>query len=205
MRKGEEREEGEEEGKVGGEAGRKCGSEGAGGAGGEGGQRRGAESANFRFEGIVGSSHGLMQAPHLSAAPAPALASRPRVPRPRSSPAGDGGGPATMVSAGELGGGADPGGCVRAPSPSTCRSGPGARPVGEQPRSAPRSPTLPSRPRPGTPGRQLGSLAATERRCFIHSTVFAGRSVCARRGAGRRRRGDPVEPWLLEAYLLGGG
>ncbi|KAM7247595.1 hypothetical protein CapIbe_001548 [Capra ibex] len=37
-----------------------------------------------------------MRAPHLSAAPAPALASRPRVPRARPSPAGDGGGPATM-------------------------------------------------------------------------------------------------------------
>lgn len=127
MRKGEEQEEGEEEGKEGGAAGwgRKCGREGAGGAGGEGELRRGAEPANFRFEGIVGSSHGLMWAPHLSAAPAPALASRPRVPRARPSPAGDGGGPATMVSAGELGGGADPSGCVRAPSPSTCRAGPG--------------------------------------------------------------------------------
>ncbi|XP_044793825.1 AP-1 complex subunit sigma-3 isoform X1 [Bubalus bubalis] len=70
-----------------------------------------------------------MRAPHLSAAPAPALASRPRVPRARPSPAGDGGGPATMVSAGELGGGADPSGCVRAPSPSTCTAGPGARPI----------------------------------------------------------------------------
>lgn len=125
---------------------------GSGRSGREAGQRRGAESANFRFESIVGSSHGLMRAPHLSAAPAPALASRPRVPRARPSPAGDGGGPATMVSAGELGGGADPGGCVRAPSPSTCRAGPGARPVGEQPCRAPRSPTPPSRPRPGTPG-----------------------------------------------------
>uniref|UniRef100_F6QE02 Adaptor related protein complex 1 subunit sigma 3 n=7 Tax=Artiodactyla TaxID=91561 RepID=F6QE02_BOVIN len=99
MRKGEEQEEGEEEGKEGGAAGwgRKCGREGARGAGGEGELRRGAEPANFRFEGIVGSSHGLMWAPHLSAAPAPALASRPRVPRARPSPAGDGGGPATMI------------------------------------------------------------------------------------------------------------
>uniref|UniRef100_A0A5F5PL65 Adaptor related protein complex 1 subunit sigma 3 n=2 Tax=Equus TaxID=9789 RepID=A0A5F5PL65_HORSE len=65
-----------------------------GGAGGEG---RGEESANFRFEGIVGSSHGLRRAPHLSPAPAPALGSRPRVHCSRHSPGGGGDGPATMI------------------------------------------------------------------------------------------------------------
>lgn len=46
---------------------------------------------------IVVSSHGLRRAPHLSAAPAPALASPPRVHRARLSPAGDTGGRATMI------------------------------------------------------------------------------------------------------------
>lgn len=35
-----------------------------------GASRCGEESANFQFKGIVGSSHGLRLAPHLSAAPA---------------------------------------------------------------------------------------------------------------------------------------
>lgn len=45
----------------------------------------------------MGSSHGLRRAPHLSAAPAPALASPPRVHRARLSPTGDTGGRATMI------------------------------------------------------------------------------------------------------------
>lgn len=94
-----------------------------GGAGGEG---RGEESANFRFEGIVGSSHGLRRAPHLSPAPAPALGSRPRVHCSRHSPGGGGDGPATMVSAGARGGGADPG--IASSPEAPAAPGPGAPP-----------------------------------------------------------------------------
>lgn len=45
-----------------------CGRSRGGGA-----ARRGVESANFQFEGIVGSSQGLRLAPHLSAGPAATL------------------------------------------------------------------------------------------------------------------------------------
>lgn len=61
-------------------AGRGAGEEEEEGRRGDWGSGRGAggeeESANFQFEGIVGSSHGLRQMPHLSAARAPALGSR---------------------------------------------------------------------------------------------------------------------------------
>ncbi|XP_023078033.2 AP-1 complex subunit sigma-3 isoform X1 [Piliocolobus tephrosceles] len=60
-------------------------------------QPRWEESENFQREGIVGSSHGLSRAPHLSAAPAPALASRPRFSSPPCSQGGGGGRPATMI------------------------------------------------------------------------------------------------------------
>lgn len=83
----EKMEEGEEEVEEGGEGKSRGGGRGAGGRGAGGrGEERGEESANFQFEGIVGSSHGLRRAPHLSAARAPALASRPRDPRARHSP-----------------------------------------------------------------------------------------------------------------------
>lgn len=58
---GRSREEGEWEGRRGGAA------------------RRGEESANFHFKGIVGSSHGLRLAPHLSAGPAAELSSGCRI------------------------------------------------------------------------------------------------------------------------------
>lgn len=42
--------------------------------------RCGEESANFQFKGIVGSSHGLRLAPHLSAARAATVSSGPLIP-----------------------------------------------------------------------------------------------------------------------------
>lgn len=45
-----------------------------------GAARCGEESANFQFKGIVGSSHGLRLAPHLSAARAATVSSGSRIP-----------------------------------------------------------------------------------------------------------------------------
>lgn len=168
----------------------------------------------------MGSSHGLRRAPHLSAAPAPALASPPRVHRARLSPTGDTGGRATMVSPGEQGGGADPGRGqpVCAFPGGTCCAGPGARSGGvvipsrpTTPQPVPRSAARPVVPAgrpdgadapgaPWTPGRDSG------RRCFIHSTgLLSAYSVPGTVPGSGGVSGDQVEPLLLGAYLIGGG
>lgn len=90
-----------------------------------GGRPRGEESANFLFKGIVGSSHGLRRAPHLSAARAPALGSGPRVLRARCFRDRGGGGRVTMVSASAPRRGADPGRARSREAPAA--PGPGER------------------------------------------------------------------------------
>lgn len=87
-----------------------------------GAARCGEESANFQFKGIVGSSHGLRLAPHLSAARAATVSSGPRIPGIVA--VGTRAATATMVSRAEHRGGAGPGWCAlqvtpAAPGPNT--------------------------------------------------------------------------------------
>lgn len=115
---------------------------------------------------------------------------------PRSSLArGDGGGcPATMVSAGERGGGADQGGrvCARSREAPAAPSRARGR-VGEQPRPAPPVPQPPGPPAPvvPAPGRCGCARGARDASLGLSGTAasfitpFAERLVCARRGARR--------------------
>lgn len=164
------------------------------------------ESANFQFESIVGSSHGLRRGPHLSAAPAPALRSGPplhcsrhsalaRLGRRRRRPSHHG-------ECGRSGGGSDSG--VRAPWRHLRRPAPGGRadlwgrPAGSA--GAP-GPIRACGPAVGTVGTRrdtrnisLGlSWPPGTTASFILSR-FAECLVCARHGARRwGPAGDQVE------------
>lgn len=176
---------------------------GAGGAGGE-------ESANFQFEGIVGSSRGLGRMPHLSAAPAPALGSRPRVHRARHSAlvrlarrrpghhgecrrSGRRRRPGGARSEGHL---QDRAG--RVPPRGSCRVLPES-PAGD--RSAP---VAPPRGRCGRAGPQEclpGTTAATGAAASFIRPTFAEHLICARHGARRwGHRGDRVGAWLWGSH-----
>lgn len=122
---------------------------------------RGEESANFQFEGIVGSSPGPRQMPHLSVAPAPALGSRHsalgRLGRRRPGHHGE------CPRSGRRWPGSERSSLerhLRSPARRALR--------GELPGPA-GVPRPDGAGAPGHPGPQPGTLAATWRRCFIHS------------------------------------